>query len=223
MNAIAMLAAVVALDWTMPDGSVVSQTQELLPFDGGMRLVVSREQMISMKAKRLTVTPDFATATKGEDGYWVMPDNSFGTYRLDNGRVFQDWHVFMPMFGMKTPRTTYCAIVTGMPYSLGVEVRAKGGTYAQSAVFLADKDARFEAAPGERPVVKLADGAMFEGGTWKGVDFDLAGCKHFIFRRAWLDGCNMRRDGASECVIEYLDSPAPVPHQVFEIVNRREN
>ena len=96
-----------------------------------------------MKAKRLAVTPDFATAKKGEDGYWVLPDNTFGTYRLDNGRVFQDWHVFMPMFGMKTPRATYCAIVTGMPYSLGVEVRAKGGTYAQSAVFLADKDIEF--------------------------------------------------------------------------------
>jgi hypothetical protein len=90
-------------------------------------------------------------------------------------------------------------------------------------VFIADKDARFEAAPGERPVVKLADSVMFEGGTWKGVDFDLRGCKHFIFRRAWLEGCEVRTDGVSECVIEYLDSPSPVPHQVFEIVNRKEN
>ncbi len=85
-------------------------------------------------------------------------------------------------------------------------------------VFIADKDAKFEAAPGERPVVKLADGVMFEGGTWKGVVFDLAGCKHFIFRRAWLEGCEVRTDGASECVIEYLDSPSPAPHQVFEII-----
>ena len=74
MNTIALLAAIAALDWTMPDGSVVSETQELLPFDGGVRLVVSREQLHSMKAKRLTVTPDFATAKKGEDGYWVMPN-----------------------------------------------------------------------------------------------------------------------------------------------------
>ena len=84
-------------------------------------------------------------------------------------------------------------------------------------VFIADKDAKFEAAPGERPVVKLADGVMFEGGTWKGVVFDLAGCKHFIFRRAWLEGCEVRTDGASECVIEYLASPNPTPNQVFEI------
>jgi hypothetical protein len=58
---------------------------------------------------------------------------------------------------------------------------------------------------------------MFEGGTWKGVVFDLAGCKHFIFRRAWLEGCEVRTDGASECVIEYLASPNPTPNQVFEI------
>ena len=72
-------------------------------------------------------------------------------------------------------------------------------------------------------LVKLADGVMFEGGTWKGVVLDLSNCRHFIFRRAWLDGCEVRADGASECVIEYLDSPAPVPRQVFEIVNRKEN
>ena len=84
-------------------------------------------------------------------------------------------------------------------------------------MFIADKDAKFEAAPGERPIVKLSDGVMFEGGTWKGVVFDLSNCKHFIFRRAWLEECEVRKDGVSECVIEYLDSPSPVPHQVFEV------
>ena len=84
-------------------------------------------------------------------------------------------------------------------------------------VFIADKDAKFEAAPDERPVVKISDGVMFEGGTWKGVVFDISNCKHFIFRRAWLEGCEVRTDGVFECVIEYLDSPSPVPHQVFEI------
>ena len=56
------------------------------------------------------------------------------------------------------------------------------------------------------------------GGTWKGVDFDLRGCKHFIFRRVWTEDCRVLTDGAEECVIEYLDSPAPAPHQVFEII-----
>ena len=140
---IAMLAAAAALNWTMPDGRVVTETQELQPFDGGVRLVIPRDKIQSMNPSRIAVTPDFASAKKGEEGYWVMPDNTYGTYRLDEGRVFQGWGVMMPMFGMKTPRTTYCAIVTGMPYSLAVEVNAKGGAYSQRAVFLADKDVEF--------------------------------------------------------------------------------
>ena len=143
MNVIAMLAASAVLNWTMPDGKVVSETQELAPFDGGVSLTVGREKLLAMNAKRLSVTPDFATAKKGEDGYWVLPDNTYGTYRLDDGKLFQNWSVYMPMFGMKTPRVTYCAIVTGMPYSLGVDVCAKDGTYTQSAVFSADRDIEF--------------------------------------------------------------------------------
>ena len=142
-SAVVMLAVGAVLNWTMPDGKVVTETQELAPCAGGVSLTIGRDKLQSMNAKRLSVTPDFATAKKGEDGYWVMPDNTYGTYRLDDGKLFQNWSVYMPMFGMKTPRVTYCAIVTGMPYSLGVDVCAKGGTYSQSAVFSADKDIEF--------------------------------------------------------------------------------
>jgi len=143
MNMIAMLAAVAALNWTMPDGKVVTETKELQSFDGGVRLVIPLDKIRSMNPISVDVTPDFASAKKGEDGYWVMSDNTYGTYRLDECRTFQNWSVFMPMFGMKTPRTTYCAIVTGMPYSLGVRVRAEKGTYTQSAVFSSNKDIEF--------------------------------------------------------------------------------
>ena len=82
-------------------------------------------------------------------------------------------------------------------------------------VFLADQGAKFAAAPGGRAVVKLADGAMFEGGTWENIDFDLAGRRHFVFRRAWLGtGCAVRADGATECEIEYLEGGPPTPKQV---------
>ena len=82
-------------------------------------------------------------------------------------------------------------------------------------VFLADQGAKFAPPPGGRLAVKLADGAMFEGGTWTDTDFDLRGCRHFIFRRAWLgEGCTVRDDGANECEIEYLEGPPPTPRQV---------
>ena len=63
--------------------------------------------------------------------------------------------------------------------------------------------------------MKLADGAMFEGGTWTDTDFDLSDCRHFVFRRAWLgEGSTVRADGATECEIEYLEGPPPTPRQV---------
>ena len=84
-------------------------------------------------------------------------------------------------------------------------------------IFIGDKDSKFAAPEGKRITVKLADGVMFEGGTWKGVDFDLRGCRHFIFRRVWMEDCRVLTDGAEECVIEYLTSPNPTPKQIFEI------
>ena len=143
LTAEVLASATATLNWTLSDGKVVTETQELQLFADGVALTVSRDKILSMGARELAVTPDFATAKKGEDGYWVMPNNTKGTYRLDNGRLFQNWSIYMPMFGMKTPRLTYCAIVTGMPYSFGIEVLAKNGIYTQSAVFLASKDIEF--------------------------------------------------------------------------------
>ena len=61
-------------------------------------------------------------------------------------------------------------------------------------------------------------GMMFEGGTWTNTDFDLSGCRHFIFRRVWLgEGCTVNADGATGCVIEYLESGPPTPRQHFEV------
>ena len=135
----ALIAAIITVETALMDGTKTVETAEVPETDGVVRFVWPREK-VPARFKSVTVTPDFATARKGEDGYWVMPNNTFGTYRIDDGCVFESWGVFMPMFGMKTPRSTYCAIVTGMPYSFGVSVNATNGIYSQSAVFLAEKD-----------------------------------------------------------------------------------
>jgi len=107
--------------------------------DGVVSFVWPREK-VPADFKTISITPDFASAKKGEDGYWVFPDNTFGTYRLDEGTAQQAWSINMPMMGMKTPRLTYCAIVKGMPYSFFPRVTAKKGVYSQSAVFTEAKD-----------------------------------------------------------------------------------
>ena len=133
----AFMAAIITVETALTDGTKSVEKMKVPEKEGVVRFVWPKEK-VPANFKSVTVTPDFATARKGEDGYWVMPNNTFGTYRLDDGRVSESWHVFMPMFGMKTPRSTYCAIVTGMPHSLCVSVNAVGGVYSQSAVFLAE-------------------------------------------------------------------------------------
>ena len=139
VTAIAFLAAIITVETALTDGTKTVEKTEVPETDGVVRFVWPKEK-VPANFKSVTVTPDFATARKGEGGYWVMPNNTFGTYRLDNGRVFENWHMFMPMFGMKTLRSTYCAIITGMPHSLCALVNAAGGVYSQSAVFQAEKD-----------------------------------------------------------------------------------
>lgn len=134
-----LLAAVFSVDTFLADGTKKTARVEV-PETGNTVSFVWPKENIPEDFKSVVVTPDFASARKGEDGYWVMPDNIYGTYRLDEGRYRLSWHVLMPMFGMKTMRRTYCAIVTGMPHSLAVDVNVSKGVYSQSAVFLASKD-----------------------------------------------------------------------------------
>ena len=84
MTGIAILAAVLTVEIAMTDGTKTSETVDVAESNGVVRFVWPKEK-VPANFKRVTVTPDFATARKGEDGYWVMPNNMYGTYRLDEG------------------------------------------------------------------------------------------------------------------------------------------
>ena len=90
MSMTTILAAAAALSWTMPDGRVVTETRGLVPFADGVRLELGREKILSMKAKRLEVIPDFARAKRGEKGFWFTPYGVYGEYDRDNGKFFAD-------------------------------------------------------------------------------------------------------------------------------------
>jgi hypothetical protein len=82
----------------------------------------------------VAVLPDFAVAHTDEEGYFVMPNGHLGAFRQREG-IARLWASCMPMFGMKTPRMTFVAIVTGMPYSYSLIARAKDGVYRFGPVF----------------------------------------------------------------------------------------
>ena len=134
MNIIAIFAATAALNWTMPDGKVVAEAQELVPFDDGVKLELSREKILSMNAKRLDVIPDFACAKRGESGYWFTPYGVYGEYDRDDGRFFAgSERMSMPMFGWSNPRGACLAIVTSLKYFVRETVLARGGEYSVAA------------------------------------------------------------------------------------------
>lgn len=173
MFSLMFLAAMFSVETVLNDGTKISNTLEVPVSEGVARFSWPKDK-VPADFKSIMVTPDFASATKGEDGYWVISDNTYGSFRLDKGYYRQMWHIFMPMFGMKTPRATYCAIVSGMPYSLAVEVRAKNGVYSQSAVFLADKD------------IELYEDIKIDYHFLEGDDADYSGMAR-CYRRYQLD------------------------------------
>ena len=79
--------------------------------------------------KNVVVLPDFASAKTGEAGYFIMPNGEFGTFHEQNGERTGKNYLPMPVFGMKNPRATFVAIVTGMPYSFTLVTKAKDGVY----------------------------------------------------------------------------------------------
>ena len=134
MSIYAMLAAAAVLNWTMPDGRVVEETRELAPFDDGFRLELSREKILSMKASRLDIVPDFARAKKGDAGYWFTPYGVYGEYDRDDGRFFAGpERMPMSMFGWSNPRGSCLAVVTSLKYFVRETVTAKDGEYTVAA------------------------------------------------------------------------------------------
>ena len=131
---IVALAAVAVLRWTLPDGSVATDTQELVPFEDGVRLELGRERIRAMNAKRLDIVPEFAHARKGESGYWFSPYGFYGEYDRDEGRFFAgSERMSMPMFGWSTPRGACLAVVDSLRYYVRETVRVEKGEYTIAA------------------------------------------------------------------------------------------
>ena len=132
--ACAAQTATMTVETVTADGRTVRETRPLEIRDGRARFVWPRAA-IPPGAKSVALKPDFATAKTGEAGYWVFPNNTLGRFHETDGRVREGWHVPMPMYGLKTPRATFCAIVTGMPHSLSLVAVARKGAYCVYALF----------------------------------------------------------------------------------------
>ena len=131
-------AADMRMTWTLLDGKVETETRPLAGKDGVLSFRVAQGEIRAKGAKRLEMTPDFATARKDDAGYWVVPTGQYGTFRCDKGDYSCSWPS-MSMFGMKTPEKTWVAFVTGLKYYFTAKVSARDGVYRMSCVLNAEQ------------------------------------------------------------------------------------
>jgi hypothetical protein len=123
------IAAQVELTFTFTDKHVEKKTLVAEPDAKGVVSVTLKRSELPQGLASVLVLPDFASAKTGEAGYFVMPNGEFGTFHERNGERTAKNYMPMPVFGMKNPRATFVAIVTGLPYDFTLVTRAKDGVY----------------------------------------------------------------------------------------------
>lgn len=85
-------------------------------------------------ADAVKVILDAACATRGEEGFFVLPNNMLGSFReTAGGHVLQEPP--MSFFGMKTPRGTFVSEAFGWTLWHSIEVTVEDGRYAVAHVF----------------------------------------------------------------------------------------
>ena len=119
-----LLAFLMAIETTSADGKKAVENVEVPETAGVATYRLTQAEILARKARRIALTPDFAKARKGEDGFWVVSTGQLGTFRCDNGRYACTWPS-MSMYGMKTPRRAFVAIVKGLKYYFHTVVEAR--------------------------------------------------------------------------------------------------
>ena len=95
--------------------------------DGAMRVVVPVVEM-TRDIKYLDIIADDATAKKGEEGFFVLGDSSYGEFTQDNG-YYIPRRTHLPICGMKNAKGAFVVIVKGLQLEQRSAIRAKDGVY----------------------------------------------------------------------------------------------
>ena len=97
------------------------------------------------EAKTVELEPSFAVAQKGESGYFVTPENTFGRFHESDGRCVVGLNRnYMPVYGMKTPRVVFVAIAKKMSWRYETHVVARDGTYRMFQRYVLNGDRPYE-------------------------------------------------------------------------------
>lgn len=95
--------------------------------------------------KTLEVIPSFAVANKGEKGYFLLPNGILGGYHEEKGSFgTSEGNNYMPFYGMKTERDTFCMIAKGMSWRYVTRVNVRKGVYQVSQKYVLGGDVPYE-------------------------------------------------------------------------------
>ncbi len=90
---------------------------------------------ISRDIDTIDAVLDTATASKGEEGYFVVSTGVLGTFHEEKG-LLEERRNPLPIFGMKNPRGTFVGIVKGLKYEFKTVVDVTHGVYTIFPRFL---------------------------------------------------------------------------------------
>ena len=93
-----------------------------------VRFTYSKEK-IAEDAVSIDIVPDFMTAKKGDDGYWIDARGAYGRFEKDDGEYSNDRAGWMPIFGLKRGSTLWYGQVKGWRCDYRFNAVAKGGRY----------------------------------------------------------------------------------------------
>ena len=119
--------------------------------DGGVRMERVALEAVSPAQVRFTypkerigddvvsidVVPDFMTAKKGDEGYWIDARGAYGRFEKEEGAYANDRAGWMPIFGLKRGDTLWYGQVMGWRCDYRFNAVAKGGRYEAFPRFVA--------------------------------------------------------------------------------------
>ena len=105
---------------------------ELVPLEqvstAHLRFTYPKER-IADDVVSIDVVPDFMTARKGDEGYWIDARGAYGRFEKDDGEYANDRAGWMPIFALKRGDTLWYGQVTGWRCDYCFNVVAKDGRY----------------------------------------------------------------------------------------------
>ncbi len=105
----------------------------------GIQFLTIKADSVPEEATRLNIYHPWAQAQAGEDGFYVLCNGMYGTFRKQKKDAeYRCTHHVMSMYGVRSPRGAFTAILKGFRYEATYTVSYKKGVYQISPEYKLD-------------------------------------------------------------------------------------